>query len=884
MSNSAETKPCDCCADAPAAPKLSNPPGQTALDYRISTYGGFMRRMTAQLGRVEVDGSRPLRDLTTRAADDFAMGVLDAWAVVGDVLTFYQERIANEGFLRTATERLSVLTLARAIGYELKPGVSAETYLAFTLDDSGSTPSSAPIPAATQVQSLPQKQDELPQTFETTADFTAHVAWNKLQPQVTLPQLITAATTTIIVVGVDANLRTGDRLLLVDPSKEGGKSGDKWDVRRVLSTTAEPTKNRTLVTVTAGSKDTLSTTPNVYALRQRAGIFGHNAADWNGLSADIQNNYPGGNSSLTEWPNFEICVPTGSFGKVKLNIEPIKGIDQIAFEALAIKDKAIDVQIINKPGTTPAAKAKAVGSAGCKVDLDSRYDKIAPNSWIYFQAGALSELYWVTNVEETSRSQFLISAEVTRLSLDGPDRDDFSTLVRQTKVYGAPEKLTLAAQDLTTAIIGPVIDLETVVEPLPTGSHLIVSGIPVGATTAVSEVAELKEAQQLGARTRLTLVNALGHSYQRSTTTIYGNVVHATHGETVADEVLGAGNGAQPHQRFTLKKRPLTHVSAATPAGSRSELTVRVNGVAWEQRPSLYAHAPTDKVYSVRIDDDANATVIFGDGKMGARLPSGTENVRATYRSGIGLDGEVGAGTLTLLKKRPFGVRDVTNPVSADGAEDPETLDGARDNAPLTVRTLDRIVSLRDYEDFARGFAGIGKAQAVALWDGMRELVHITLSDPTGQPVPAGTLDDLKTAVAEARDPLRTVCYGSHEARSFRVTAKVLIDEAYLRNDVEAAITALLLQAFSFEKRAFGQVVTSAEILALIHTIPGVIAVDLEALHTDLQPTGSLNSVLAARRATYDPTVAATAVCGRIAPAQLLLINPTGITLLEMTP
>ena len=54
------------------------------------------------------------------------MGVLDAWAVVGDVLTFYQERIANEGFLRTATERLSVLTLARAIGYELKPGVSAK--------------------------------------------------------------------------------------------------------------------------------------------------------------------------------------------------------------------------------------------------------------------------------------------------------------------------------------------------------------------------------------------------------------------------------------------------------------------------------------------------------------------------------------------------------------------------------------------------------------------------------------------------------------------------------------------------------------------------------------------------------------------------------------
>ena len=65
---------------------------------------------------------------------------------------------------------------------------------------------------------------------------------------------------------------------------------------------------------------------------------------------------------------------------------------------------------------------------------------------------------------------------------------------------------------------------------------------------------------------------------------------------------------------------------------------------------------------------------------------------------------------------------------------------------------------------------------------------------------------------------------------------------------------------------------------------PDPLTVDLDALHTDLQATGALHSVLSARRATYDPAVAATAVCGRIAPAQLLLINPNGITLSEMTP
>jgi hypothetical protein len=51
----------------------------------------------------------PLLNLTTRDPSDPAMALLDAWATVADVLAFYQERIANEGYLRTATERRSIL-------------------------------------------------------------------------------------------------------------------------------------------------------------------------------------------------------------------------------------------------------------------------------------------------------------------------------------------------------------------------------------------------------------------------------------------------------------------------------------------------------------------------------------------------------------------------------------------------------------------------------------------------------------------------------------------------------------------------------------------------------------------------------------------------------
>src|SRR5207247_10865849 len=108
----------------------------------------------------------PLQGLTTRAANDPAIALLDAWATVADVLTFYQERIANEGYLRSATERRSVLELAREIGYELKPGVAAGTYLTFIMDAAKGAPPRATIAAGSKVQSVPG-QDEKPQIFET---------------------------------------------------------------------------------------------------------------------------------------------------------------------------------------------------------------------------------------------------------------------------------------------------------------------------------------------------------------------------------------------------------------------------------------------------------------------------------------------------------------------------------------------------------------------------------------------------------------------------------------------------------------------------------------------------------------------------------------------
>src|SRR5947208_2390291 len=132
--------------------------------------------LESTLGRLSSQKFPELAALKSRNPDDPAIALLDSWATVADVLTFYQERIANEGYLRTATERRSILELARLIDYKLRPGVAATVYLAYTLaEDLSQTPPAATetiIPAGSSSQSVPGP-GELAQSFETSDDLDA---------------------------------------------------------------------------------------------------------------------------------------------------------------------------------------------------------------------------------------------------------------------------------------------------------------------------------------------------------------------------------------------------------------------------------------------------------------------------------------------------------------------------------------------------------------------------------------------------------------------------------------------------------------------------------------------------------------------------------------
>jgi hypothetical protein len=863
-----ELNSCGCCEGTGAATPVavSNRPGLSAVSYRVGTHARFLESMLAALS----DARRPaLRNLNTRDPEDFSIALLDAWASVGDVLTFYQERIANESYLRTATERLSVAELVRALGYELQPGVAAATSLAFTLDTAPGSPGEVTIPAGTKAQSIPGP-GEKPQTFETIEDLEARAAWNLLAGRTTEPQVLRGGATRAYLAGVATNLKAGDAILFVGPARVSDPNSTQWEFRRLSTAEVERELERTLVTWDGGLTAVMDGSGaavaglRVFALRQRASVFGHNAPDIRFMPADIQTVFESG----TEWKDFTVI----------------------------------------RKGTSD------------QVDLDAVYQKVTKGGWLVLTLPSGTKgLYSLTNAAEAGRADYGLTGKVTRVTLSGAGLATFDPSVRDTSVFAESEQLELAETAIPSAVGGKLIPLASLVEGLESGRKLIftgrrqrarVSGAPaftlLGATTtpdlssdlfvlgmaeqvdattwklplrdrsgvefylqasttafavlsdsaappadkilfvpseetdeSVSELVTLDQTAEMdAAHTVLVLTDDLRNVYDRATVNVFANVAAATHGETTR-EVLGSGDAARAYQEFNLRQAPLTYTGADTPSGVASTLEVRVGGLLWEEVPALYGSGPKDRVYMTELGDGGAAAVKFGDGVTGARLPTGTENVEATYRKGIGLEGQVNAGQLSLLMTRPLGVRGVINPLAATGAADPQATEDAQQNGPLTVLTLDRIVSLRDYEDFARSFAGVAKALATWIWAAHTRGLLVTVAGSEGAAVEESSplYTRLLASMRKAGDANVPLVVRSYRARTFKLAALVEAKEEYEPASVLSAVEAALRASFSFEARGFGQPVARSEIVAVVHGVPGVAFVNVTQLYrTDAAP------------------------------------------------
>lgn len=759
--------------------------------------------MLHSIATVEVEELRPLAPLGTRASDDPAIALIDAHAACLHVLSWNCLRLGDDATIGRTEDRDALVSLAQLLGAEPRPALAASTTIAFTLDDFPQLPRRAIIPKGTGIASVPG-QDELPQTFETDVGIEARAEWNAIVPVHTrASDALGINAVTAELAGIAVAVKAGDHVL-------AWRCGELWlaavtAVERIV----EDQRDRTVIAFRPQRKAAHTgrfkppAADVLVILGQRAAAFGATAPDAR-------------------------LMPKGTFGTLRGREVPYDW----------------DDFVIGIPDDTAHDRA----------DLDAIHvDAVADRSVVFTAPG---KAHWGTIVasEELSRAGFGMAAKVTRVTLDGIPLDPeaaapaggkktrkkpprwspagkhalkgYRELVRETAIY---------IETARGVLFRDVVDRAMPVDPqwldvagavaLPAGRKVVLAGEvwahePGIRGPALAEVAEIERTEALPGATRLHFRRPVEGRFRSRTLTLNGNCAPASHGESLRGdpEILGSGGGGSALPRFTLARGPLAHVPADNPRGYAPALELRVDERLYHEVPTLYGQPPGVRGFTVR--QVAGKSVV----QFGGRLPTGTYNITATYRTGGGVAGLVGAGRLSTIVTPVLGVQSATNPLPSEGASDAVTIDELREAAPRSVQTLDRVVSLADYEAFAREFGGVGKAMASEMRDGMRAVVLLTIADSAMRSPPSGSsvVTGLATALAAAAVPGRKVVIQGFDDYLAVVEIALATDGDLPRGSVEHTVRKALAAAFGKFSRRFGEALFKSMLLAAVQDVPGV--------------------------------------------------------------
>lgn len=120
---------------------MASPP---AIDYTDKDFRSLRQAM------LDLAAYR-IPEWTDRSPADIGLLLVDLFAYMGDILSYYQDRLASEAFLDTAVERRSVSHLLRLIGYELAGPVAASVELDLAFNPPGpGQPTTVRIPHQAQ--------------------------------------------------------------------------------------------------------------------------------------------------------------------------------------------------------------------------------------------------------------------------------------------------------------------------------------------------------------------------------------------------------------------------------------------------------------------------------------------------------------------------------------------------------------------------------------------------------------------------------------------------------------------------------------------------------------------------------------------------------------
>ncbi len=858
----------------------------------------------------ETAAERQARWLTQYRAErrDYGWEILRAYARAAHVLTEHVDAYANEGYLSTATQWENVRRLVEMIDYHPAPPASAATPVALLAKDV----QAGTVAAGFAFKNKP-KDGGKPVIFETLEDLAIDAQMNELRArdwnlsQESFQYDDDATTVAFPLSAPVEDVAKGTLGVLLIEDEVTGPGGVAVRVAAVqddqltlegeasaLLTTGVLRHQIRLLLKPAYKASPRLTGPQVAILNDEHGLSGNEVVAWyagswqaarvlqvDGNRVRLSKTAPSAGTHLYLTASSDARVMEVDGSPSNWVILPLSGTSQRKSGALFNDNDQLDRigTFYSKPASggggvylydyvlgntyprvyyapTAEAIATVLDSNPQDIILDGDPGNLAGGDWLTvdtaggdIQAAAVAEI----TEGEKSYQLVLMPAVAGITTLYG----DFEIDIRPQDydVNAEPVFVTDLALRSNTHSILP-LQVDPLPDLLAIGRKLIVAGKDDAMQVIVKEV--FAESRQIKVAPAIPGSELAGSgttaNYTRYHTKIYGNVVSSGHGESQNDKILGAGDATRSNQQFDFETTDVSFVTDGNFAcGVRAAVEIMVDDRTWQQVPTLNDSEPEDPHYVVRMQEDGTLTIAFGDGRRGRRLPSGTNNVRIKYRTGAGLAGNLAPYSLVKeVKPHPL-IDGLLQPMPAAGGNDMEAADSMRANAPASVLTIERAVSLDDFTHLAATNSSVWQARAFRLPPGPGRADRIEVAV-----VPAGggslgtlgeTLKDFLTAHAL---PGVQVSITAYQAIILDLSLTLSIKEDEFDPELVAeAVRQAVLAAFALEKAQLGEPLFLSQVFKVVEGVTGV-----ENCGCEINPDGfrdETGSATEPRHVAYGP-------------------------------
>ena len=385
--------------------------------------------------------------------------------------------------------------------------------------------------------------------------------------------------------------------------------------------------------------------------------------------------------------------------------------------------------------------------------------------------------------------------------------------------------------------------------------------VPAGTQVATTAVSNGSTSQIIFETNSDVTVPAISGSTPGSITVI------ATQGQTISNETIGTSTG-QVNQIYKLSQTSVIHNS----------VTLTVGGATYTQVPYLIDYNGYDAVFSLYTNASGVSYVIFGDGVSG-KIPPNSATIYATYRVGGGVSGNVSANTIkTILTNNAAGLS-VLNGVDATGGAAAESTDSIRSNAPLSLKSLNRAVSLSDYAALVKA-SGVSKASAVAdvytsvtvffvpIGDPGVLSDNITPSTPFNNSIPI-----IRTYLTDKLPANTTVTFQPPYYAGTDIVAQVTVLPKYNQLNVKSSVNEAINLLFYIDNVVFQDTIYLSDVFTAINSVDGVASVKiLKLVRDDQDQTFSINN----KALTSNVATITTSATHNITVGQTILVSGVG--------